>query len=132
MAQASLAAVRAENAALHAKEEMLREMLVDKQEQIEALRAQVTALQGALVAKEAPEAWREQKWQESQAEAEAVEITPEQKKLYEQRAAQIAMEREHLENLEKPLFKDADDMRSLLLGPIGAPEAASIHGDNES
>lgn len=125
-------AVGAENAALHEKVEMLREMLDDKKEQILALRDQVRVLQEALVSKESPDAWREQKWQEAQAEAEQTEYTPEQIKQFELRAAQTAMERDHLENIEKPLFKDAEDMMSLLMGPIGAPESASLHGDNES
>lgn len=125
-------AVAAENAALHEKVGMLREMLDDKKEQITALSEQVSILQGALVAKESPEAWREQMWQQAQAEAEETEITPEQKKIHEQRAAQVDMERRHLDNIEGPLFKGAEDMQSLLLGPIGAPESASLHGDNES
>lgn len=109
------AELRGENKALHS--------------QIAFLTEHLRKTQDALVAKEAPEAYRDQR----DAEAAAVPISPEELEKREKMRKQMELDRKYLEHLEGPLFYDADDMQATLLGVLHKPaESRSIHGDSES
>lgn len=87
--------------------------------------AQIERLQEALVAATSPKAYE-------QILADKVEPSkPDPMK--EQKAQEDELFRRHLENLEAPTFRDADDLISSLSGMIGVQTGAdSMHGNQES
>lgn len=109
------AELRGEIKALHSQVEFLQDMLRKTQD--------------ALIAKEAPEAYQDQK-----AAAEAARpVSEEQAAQREQVRQKMALDKKWLEELEAPLFKDADDMQSMLLGILNKPaESRSVHDNLES
>lgn len=96
-------------------------------EDIKELREQVSKLQDALIAKESPRAY----------EQLVTERDPEADK---KREVWATVEEEnrlvgrYLEELEKPLFRDGEDLSEALAGMIGAPELGkeSLHSNEES
>jgi hypothetical protein len=120
----------AENAAKETEIRMLREQLQEKKEEILELKATVRRTQDALIAKESPDAYQDQV--NARYDAEATELTEEQRTQIEQGREVARMNEELLSSMESPLFHDADDMLAMLARPQGAPEAPSFHGDDES
>ena len=97
--------------------------------QVEFLQEQLRKTQDALIAKEAPEAYQDQK----AAEIAARPVPPEQLAQRDKMKQQMALDKRWLEELEQPLFKDADDMQSMLLGILNKPaESRSVHDNSES
>jgi chromosome segregation ATPase len=114
-----------EKAKLEAKLEVYDERLNDYRSQIVSLEKQVTNLQNALVSKEAPNAYQDAK------ETEEI-LTEDQKEEIKKQKRAAEINRELLDNMEAPLFVDADDMFELLTTTSGAPEADSVHDNQES
>lgn len=115
----------AENVQLKAKLESATERVEDCKAQIEKLEAQVERLQDALVSKEAPQAYSDRATAE-----EEVSLTPEQRAELERTHRIAVMNRHLLDEMESPLFRDADDMMSMLGGGMQPP--TSMHGNDES
>jgi hypothetical protein len=111
---------------------MLRERLEEKQQEIVDLRAQLKNTQEALVAKQSPDAYREQKLAEY--EANMPEPTEEQKEAARVQRIRAEAAGNYISEMEAPLFKDRDDMISLLTKRVGAPlsDSPSLHGNDES
>jgi hypothetical protein len=129
--------VIAENAAIKQEVLMLRERVIELKEEKLALVKQLVNTQEALVAKEAPEAWRDQKYMEEQALIMA-NADPEKEK--EQAEAKRLMELKanttsnYLRGMEESLFVDADDMIEMFTRAAGVPvlDNHSLHGNDES
>jgi hypothetical protein len=117
------------------KEELLIELAEAKGE-LRAMRTHVTFLeeqlrktQDALVAKESPAAYQDQK----EAELAARPVSEGDTVAREKMKQQMAIDKKWLEELEQPLFKDADDMTAMLLGVLNRPsESRSVHENQES
>ncbi len=92
------------------------------------LREQVSKLQEALFAKESPVAYQHMKMDEAAANFDDG-LTPEQR---ERRNKVAEVTKKWVQQLEAPLFEDADDMVSALSKQIGAPEPSSLHDNSES
>ncbi len=112
-----------------AKVESLQEMLESAQTDRVELQSQVTKLQDALVAAKAPEAYRDQ--QIEKAEANRTPISDEQRE--RSRIIQKTTDA-YVQGIEKPMFRDAQDMDDLLsrslMRNIEAP--GSLHNNEES
>jgi hypothetical protein len=122
----------AENAAVKAKVEMLETLLAEKREEVKELKEQLMRTQDALIAKESPEAYHDQKYEQAVTRAEET-MTDEERKQLSRRAQRAEVEKAHLENLEGPLFLDAADMISTLLPAVGGPAADEpLHRGGES
>jgi type I site-specific restriction endonuclease len=121
-------AILAQNAGMKREIELLREMLEDKKKDVEDLRESLRATQEALVAKESPEAYRDQREAREQAPRE---YTEEEKATMAQMKAEAERTQKYIDELEDPLFRDADQMFEFL-APSLAPDIKSLHGDNES
>src|SRR3990167_9634998 len=99
------------------REELVIELAETKGEnralrsQVEFLQEQLSKTQAALVCKEAPEAYQDQK----AAEENARPVSPEALEERERMKTQMTLEKRWLENMEQPLFRDADDMEAMLL-----------------
>jgi hypothetical protein len=122
----------AENGAMKREIELLEERIADLKDERVELKAQLKHTQEALIAKESPEAYRDQKYAEDQASREAPsEGELAQKRKHEQ---QSGIRSQWLSEMEKPLFEDADDMIQLLTRAVGTPlgETQSLHGNDES
>lgn len=129
-----------ENATLKANLEAANERKKELQAQVESLQDQVYRLQDALVAKEAPLAYRDRRDSEEEAGG-PVRSTADQKLLREK----AMVNRRLLDQIESPTFQDGDDfIRSMtgvdadelldkLMGPgvTGTPTPAPIHGHEE-
>lgn len=120
------------NAGLQKEVEMLLLLVAEKKEEIVALRDQLRWTQDALIAREAPEVYQDRR------EAEAIADQPEPSEEDKARALVQKKEAEilsgYINGLEKPLFKDADDMCSMLMGVTGVPiaDSHSLHNNDES
>jgi uncharacterized protein YhaN len=116
-------------AKLEAQVETLELRLSDRSEENKDLRNMLARAQDALIAKEAPEAYRDQKIAEYEANHEMtaaeIEAAAKQKKRAETNSA-------YLEQLEQPLFKSPDEMIELLTRPQEVPGSGSLHENNES
>ncbi len=116
-------------AKLESQVENLELRLTDSQGENSELRGMLSRAQDALIAKEAPEAYRDQKIPEYEATHEPTE---EEKEAVKKQRAIANMHAEHFENLEGPLFKSAQDMIDMLSYVEGTPEPASLHNNSES
>jgi hypothetical protein len=116
-------------AKLEAQVENLELRLTDRSQENKDLRNMLSRAQDALIAKEAPEAYRDQKIEEYEANHEMTDEEKEQQRKDRLRAETNAT---YLENIEQPLFKSADDMIDILTRTDSAPEAASLHNNGES
>jgi hypothetical protein len=124
------ALLAAQQAAQEVEIRMLREQLVEKREEIVELKVTLARTQDALIAKEAPEAYRDHIIEREQAVDE--NLTPEQQSAIEINRIESRAAEELIANMEGPLFKGAEDMISMLSAPTGPPATESLHGDGES
>jgi hypothetical protein len=126
------AVLLAENGGLLREIEMLREQLGERKEELGTMREQLRWTQDALIAKEAPEAYRDRQDVEANAQlpAPAAEVSAEATK----RNQEAEIKRRYISSLEDRLFEDADDMQAKLMGAVGVPlsEPQSLHGNDES
>jgi len=120
----------AQAAAQEVEIRMLREQLEEKREEILELKESLRRTQDALIAKEAPEAYRDHLIEHEQAMDE--NLTPEQQSAIEANRAEARAAELLISSMEGPLFKGADDMISMLSAPQGPPVSKSLHGDSES
>ena len=122
----------AENAGLTTEVKMLREINVAQKEDIISLRDQLKHTQEALVAKEAPEAYRDRKdLEELQNLPPLTDEEKEQRRISKIRADTIA---NYAIEMEAPTFRDADDMIEQLTRGTGLDmsEKHSVHENDES
>jgi len=118
-----------ENLAMKKEIEMLREFMESQKQEISDLKEALTKTQEALIAKESPMAYMDQK----SAEEAAIPLTPEQIASQEKFEREQALLEQYAEEVERPhLFLDAEDMQEKLLGATFDPGDESLHGDNES
>lgn len=112
-----------------AKIELLTGQLASAQEDRAELRSQVTKLQDALVAARAPEAYRDQ--QLAREEADRIPMSQEE---IERNEIIQKTTTEFISGLEKPLFRDANDLDDLLARGLirTAKTPTSLHGNEES
>jgi hypothetical protein len=122
----------AELAASKKETEILRELLSYKEKELERLRESLRITQDALIAKEAPVAYIDQR--DAREDAKRTELSLEERERREQARAQAEMDKLLLEELEAPLFKSADDMQQILSRPFAASTVGekSLHNDGES
>ena len=122
----------AENGALKREVELLREQLTERREDLAELSRRLINTQEALIAKEAPEAYRDQKDMEAAEARDAA--SPEEKDFRQKQAQRADIAAQYMNEMEKPLFKDAADMQQLLTRAVGAPTSGdqSLHGNEES
>jgi hypothetical protein len=122
----------AANGAMGREIELLRERITDLTDERKELKDQLKHTQEALIAKESPEAYRDQKYAEEQALNEG----PSETELAQKRkhAQQTDIASRYLSEVEKPLFEDAADMIQMLTRATGVPlsETQSLHGNDES
>lgn len=122
----------AENAVQKREIEMLREQLDElKQDRLE-LKGQLKSTQEALIAKESPEAYRDQKYEADLAAQE--EPTDEEREAIIKQRQRAEIASRYLTEMESDLFKSPDDMIQILTRGTGTPlsETASLHGNDES
>jgi len=100
------------------------------QEENDRLRAQVDRLQEALVAATAPKAY--DSMQRDKANQLELTPTPAQEKAQQERTEEQRFLKDYLENMEKPVFEDADDLVSSLGKLIGIAQAEPIHSNSEN
>lgn len=99
-------------------------------EEVERLRAQVDRLQEALVAAAAPKAY--EALQQDKYRTPDLTLTPEQLKIQQDNIKEQNFTKNYIENLEKSLFNDADDLISNLGAVIGINVGAEpIHSNDE-
>jgi peptidoglycan hydrolase CwlO-like protein len=112
-----------------AKIESLQALLDSAQSDRAELKSQVTKLQDALVAARAPEAYRDQ--QLAREDEKRIPMSPEE---IERNHIIQETTAEYMSALEKPLFRDANDLDDLLARSLmrNMEPPASIHGNDES
>lgn len=126
----------AENASMLKEIEMLRENIAELKEEKLALAEQLRHTQDALVCKEAPEVYRDKK--QAVEEQELAELAADDDvadAAFERKEKVSAIQNRFIQELEEPLFIDADDMISNLTRATGAPVTSgthSLHGNDES
>jgi chromosome segregation ATPase len=120
-------AVASQLAALNVRVEMLTEQLAEKKEEIRGLKAALSRTQSALIAKEAPEAYLDQRY-------DAVEsnMSEEEKRARRIQGEIAAANQTLIRMTEEPLFRDRDEMIDMLSEPPKIDDAPSLHGDGES
>ena len=114
-------------AKLELKVEMLEAQLKDKKQELIEANETIRRTQDALVAKEAPEAYRD--YMAAKAESS---ITPEDLENKHKQRELALMNGRLLHEMEQPMFRDAEEMMDILSKPLGIPTFRSLHGDNES
>ena len=122
----------AENAGLKKEVELLREIIAGQKEDILSLREQLNHTQLALIAKEAPEAYRDRMdIEEARAQPELTKEEQEQRRISLLQAKTIT---DYAVRMEEPTFVDADDMIETLTRGSGLDmsENHSVHGNDES
>jgi cell division septum initiation protein DivIVA len=113
-------------AVLEKENEFLKERVAElKQEVIEHKEA-VATLQEALLVKEAPEVYHEKKAREYEEH-----LSPEEQKHRAEQSERSRITRQYLENMESPLFRDADDMIEMLSRAVGTPQSPPLSNDGE-
>lgn len=119
-AQAKLMALEHEN-------RLLKERIEELKDERNNLRVRLDKAFDALVAKEAPAAYADNKADESE-----IAKTPEEIEK-EERLRKIAKTNAQLLNeIEQPLFTDVDDMQAILIGKLGAPKGQPGAYEDES
>ena len=116
-------------AKLEAQVETLELRLADRSEENKDLRNMLSRAQDALIAKEAPEAYRDHKIAEYEANHE---LTEEEVELAAKQKRRAETNSKYLEQLEQPLFKTPDEMIEILTRPQEVPSGGSLHENNES
>lgn len=109
---------------------MLREMLSAKDEDAKILREQLKWTQEALIAKESPEAYIDQR----AAAEDAIPLSAEETERRNKAQTQVRNDKKILEEIEGPLFRDAEEMQQILSRPLIAETVASkpLHAGGES
>jgi len=125
--------IAAENVALTMKNELLEERVAELKEERTELKAQLKHTQEALISKEAPEAYRDKKYAEDQADLDYT-MTDAQKENARRQGVRTDTAASWLQNMEDNLFKDPDDMIQQLTRATGTPmnQGGSLHGNEES
>jgi len=100
------------------------------QEENDRLRAQVDRLQEALVAATAPKAY--DSMQRDKANQLELTPTPAQEKAQQERTEEQQFLKDYLENMEKPVFEDADDLIGSLGKLIGVSNPEPMHSNSEN
>lgn len=119
-AQAKLMALEHEN-------RLLKERIEELKDERNNLRVRLDKAFDALVAKEAPAAYADNKADESE-----IAKTPEEIEK-EERLRKIAKTNAQLLNeIEQPLFTDVDDMQAILIGKLGVPKGQPGAYEDES
>jgi len=111
-----------ELAVLKKELEIVRTQLEAQAVERERLISMVEGLQRALVAKESPRAYHDQRM------AELVENPQEEEERLRRQAVSDGV-KDYIKYQEDPLWEDADQMVSSLVGVIGAPESPPILAD---
>lgn len=117
----------AENAVLKKENELLRDRIEEIRGELVQEKEQVLRLQDALVAKESPLAYSDQRDAARQDEAPPDWVRDQIRKLN--------IERQIVDMEEQPLFRDAqemEDMMDTLTQSVGVPSPPSPHGNEES
>lgn len=126
----------AENASMLKEIEMLREKVLDLKDEKLAIAEQLRHTQDALVCKESPEVYRDKKQAtEDQERAELAAGDTLAEAAFERKEKVSAIQNRFIQELEEPLFLDADDMISNLTRATGAPVTSgthSLHDNDES
>jgi hypothetical protein len=117
------------SAVLSMKVELLEKVLQEKTDLIDKLLAQLESTQKALVAKESPEAYREQVTRELEAA-----ITPAQRQAMEEESKKNKLVNQFTTEIEREhYFEDPDELLSLFTGTLmKGTEPGSVHGNEES
>jgi hypothetical protein len=110
--------------------ELLTRQLEEKNAELVQLRDALTRAQDALVAKESPEAYRDRR--NAEYDAQDIPMTPEQRAAGRRRRKLAEMNGRLLNEMEEPMFKDAEDMIDILTRHQSPPEHGSLHGNDES
>ena len=97
---------------------------------VAGLNAQIERLQEALVAATAPKAY--DAIQRDKANQLELTPTPAQIKAQQEQTEEQQFIKDYLENMEKPSFKDADDLVSSLGKLIGVAQAEPMHSNSEN
>ncbi len=119
----------AENAAMTRELELLRDRIQELQHEKSTLATQLMHTQQALIAKESPEAYRDQQYDKEQEG-----VTSEQQEQTRQQMQRGAIATQYLNEMESSLFKSPEDMIQMLTRSTGVPlsETTSLHGNDES
>lgn len=131
-----------ENIRLKVKVEYAEDQLEQYKQRVSSLEEQVARLQDALIAKEAPQAYRDAR---ADREPER-ELTPEEQKAMERRYKQGLANRRLLELIEDDTFPSVDHMVRSFTGvsaeelldrlesprTVGVPATESVHANEES
>lgn len=109
------------------------ELLNQKSTEVDYLRKRMETLQDAIIAIEHPTAYRQLKDDQfaAQADLNAEPVDPEKRKEIENVRK---INQDWINGLEDPLFRDADDMMSMLSRRTGISDSTdvSVHGNDES
>jgi hypothetical protein len=116
-------------AKLEAQVETLELRLTDSRDDNKELRAMLARAQDALIAKEAPEAYRDHKIAEYEANHEMTEAEIE---AVAKQKLRSDTNRQYLEQIEQPMFKSPEDMIEILTRPQQVPTDGSLHENSES
>jgi hypothetical protein len=121
--------ILAENVGMKKEIELLREFMEIQKQEISDLKGTLVKTQEALIAKESPMAYGDQK-----AEEEANRpLSPEEQAAMEKFQREQRLLEQYAEEVEAPyLWQDADDMAEKLMPAIFQPGDESLHGDSES
>lgn len=122
--------VAIENARLEVRVEMLDKQLETVVAENRELKAMLSRAQEALVAKESPEAYRDHK--NAEYEASMVPMTDEEKAEAVANRRRAETNANYIAEIERPLFRDADDLIQMLTRPEGTPSPVSLHNNGES
>ena len=124
----------AENAAMVRELEMLRERVIELKDEKAELKTLLTNTQEALIAKESPEAYRDQKYMEEQAALAELVDTPEHKEAMRVQALKAQTTSDYMRSMEDNLFIDAEDMINMFSRSFETPGTTphSLHGNDES
>jgi hypothetical protein len=102
------------------------ELIETLQKRCDDQQRQIERLQDALVAREAPDAYADRKVDEAVVEESEEDLAREKR-----RQALALANRQVLDGMTAPTFKDADDMIAMLTGH-SAPEMLRTHQNDES
>ncbi len=100
----------------------------EQKEQIDKLQGQVERLQDSLMAASHPEAYRQVK------DDQYMDSLPEEpREGEEEQRERMRIQKEFIDNLEGPTFRDADDVMEMLTRSVGTQVATEpIHPNEES
>jgi len=112
---------------LEAENEQLKLQVADKSKTIEELQVQIKGLQEGILAIQAPDSYQNLKDMEY-----STEFDSKYGDQLKDRAAEANVLQDLAQELEKPLFKDADDLLMMFTKAQGVDEPESLHDNDES